>query len=63
MSTTVYSEIARTVARSITARDTTVDTAPLPYGSGGGVFTPSGETSVKLLPVRKLLTGVPRERA
>ena len=63
LSTTVYSEIARTVARSITARDATVDPAPPPYGSGGGVFTPSGETSVKLLPVRKLLTGVPRERA
>ena len=57
-----YSEKARTVVKNITARDATVDTAP-PYGSGGGVVTPSGETSVKLLPVRKLLTGVPRERA
>ena len=58
-----HSEIAKTVVRSITARDTTVDPAPPPNGSAGGVVTPSGSTSVKFSPTRKLLTGVPRERA
>ena len=58
-----HSEIARTAVRSITARDTTVDPAPPPYGSAGGVVTPLGSTSVKFSPTRKLLTGVPRERA
>ena len=55
--------VARSTVMSITVRDITV-TAPEPsYGSAGGVVTPSGETSVKLSLVKKVLTGVPRALA
>ena len=55
--------VARSAAMSITVRDITV-TAPEPsYGSAGGAITPSGETSVKLSLVKKVLTGVPRALA
>lgn len=55
--------VAKSAAMSITVRDITV-TAPEPsYGLAGGAVTPSGETSVKLSLVKKVLTGVPRARA
>ena len=58
--------VARSAATSmVTVRDPeTTLAAPDPSnGSAGGVVTPSGETSVKLSLVKKVLTGVPRALA
>ena len=58
--------VARSAATSmVTVRDleTTLAGPDPSNGSAGGVVTPSGETSVKLLLVKKVLTGVPRALA
>ena len=55
--------VARSAAMSIVVRDITVAAPDPSYGSAGGAVTPSGETSVKLLLVRKVLTGVSRALA
>ena len=52
--------VARSAAMSITVEDITVPAPEPSYGLAGGTVTPSGETSVKLSLVKKVLTGVPR---
>ena len=55
--------VARSAAIRITVRDIIVAAPEPSYGLAGGAITPSGETSVKFLLVKKVLTGVPRALA
>ena len=55
--------VDKSTPMKIVVRDTTVAALEPSYGLAGGAVTPSGETSVKLSLVKKVLTGVPRALA